>query len=337
MIAFETDSHEPAFNLALEEYLFCCVAENRAQELLPHGAQNGIFILWQNGPSVIVGRHQNTPVEVRKTFLDRAGIPVVRRLTGGGAVYHDLGNINYTFIKPDSGARVDFLPFMRPVAEALQQCGIAAKFNSRNDLAVHGRKISGSAQLRRFGVVLHHGTLLYDVDMETMVRALSPDPAKMSLKGLDSVRSRVANLKELLAPEITIAVLKEAVRTACKAEKRPVPESVVAGAEALAKTRYRTWEWNWGTSPAFSVTRKERFDWGSLECGFRVERGIIAESSFKGDFFGNGGEELEAFLKGIPWRRDALEQALAAFDLNSAFHGCNAAVLGEFFCRLPDS
>lgn len=337
MIAFETDSHDPAFNLALEEHLFCCVAENRSQELLPDGAGKGILILWQNGPSVIVGRHQNTQVEVHKTFLDSAGIPVVRRLTGGGAVYHDLGNINYTFIKPDSGATVDFLPFMRPVAEALQQCGIAAEFNSRNDLAVQGRKISGSAQLRRFGVVLHHGTLLYDVDMEAMVRALSPDPAKMSLKGLDSVRSRVVNLKELLAPDITIAALKDAVRTACEAEKRAVPESVLAGAKALAETRYRTWEWNWGASPAFSVTRTMRFDWGSLECGFRVERGIIAESSFRGDFFGNGVEELEACLKGVPWRRYTLEQALATFDLNSAFYGCNAEALREFFCGLPDS
>ena len=337
MIAFETDSHDPALNLGLEEYLFRCVVEKRHQELFPDHARDGILILWQNGPSVIVGRHQNTQVEVRKAFLDNEGIPVVRRLTGGGAVYHDLGNINYTFIKPDAGSAVDFMPFMRPVAEALKRCGVAAEFNSRNDLAVNGRKISGSAQLRLSGVALHHGTLLYDVDMEKMVRALSPDPAKVSLKGLDSVRSRVANLKELLAPEMTADLLKDAVRAACGAEKQPVPAPVAAGAHVLAETRYRAWEWNWGTSPAFSVTRKARFDWGGLECGFRIERGVIAECSFKGDFFGNGVDELEESLKGVFWRKNALRRALAAIDLNSVFHGCEASALEEFLCELPDS
>ena len=336
MIAFETDSHDPAFNLGLEEYLFRCVAEKRRPELFSGGGEDGVLILWRNGPSVIVGRHQNAQVEVRKAYLDSEGIPVVRRLTGGGAVYHDLGNINYTFIKPDAGTAVDFLPFMRPVAEALKSCGVAAEFNSRNDLAVEGRKISGSAQLRRLGVALHHGTLLYDVDMEKMAHTLSPDPAKVSLKGLDSVRSRVVNLKELLPPECDAAVLKKAVREACGAEKKPVPEAAVAGAHVLAETRYRAWEWNWGTSPAFNVAQAKRFTWGSLECGFRIERGSIAGCSFRGDFFGNGVEPLEASLHGVPWQKGALRRALSKCDLNSAFHDCEPDAVMEFMCSLPD-
>ena len=336
MIAFETDSHDPALNLGLEEYLFRSIAEKRHPELFSDIAHEGILILWQNGPSVIVGRHQNTQVEVCKAYLDSEKIPVVRRITGGGAVYHDFGNINYTFIKRDAGTGVDFLPFMRPVAEALKQYNIEVAFSSRNDLEVAGRKVSGSAQLRHHGTVLHHGTLLYDLNMEKMTRALCPDPDKISLKGLDSVRSRVINLKELLPPDIGVPSLKNAIREACGALKSPLPDSLLAGAHVLAETRYRAWEWNWGTSPAFSVTQKMRFTWGSLECGFRIEHGIITECSFTGDFFGNGIDDLKTSLKGVAWKKNTLKHALSKCELEAAFHDCEPETVTEFLCSLPD-
>ena len=324
MIVYEPATHDPALNLALEEYYFRrMAAQGRA------AAEEETLLLWQNAPSVIVGRHQNIQTEVCASWLAARNIPVVRRLTGGGAVYHDLGNLNYTFLAKACGP-VAFHPFLRRVAAALQTFGIAASLNSRNDLAVEGRKISGSAQLRHNGVTLHHGTLLYDVDMEAMANALRPSPDKLALKGLSSVRARVMNLKDILPADVGLAALREAIIAACSGERRDIANEALDEAHNLARTRYRSWEWNAGASPAVGISGRRRFAWGELACSFEVKRGRIARAAMFGDFFGEGPQTLEHALTGVLWQRETVAGALAGCDISACFYGCDPAEVEAF-------
>lgn len=185
MYYIEGRSHDPTFNLAMEEYLYRSVEPGHP----------GYFLLWQNEPSIIVGRFQNTAQEVNRTFAEEHRIHIVRRISGGGAVYHDLGNLNYTFIVPnDDGNPFDFARHALPIVNALEKLGVKAEFNSRNDLAIDGKKFSGSAQHMDRKRLLHHGTLLFDSDLSVLARALNVDDEKFTSKGFKSVRSRVTNI-----------------------------------------------------------------------------------------------------------------------------------------------
>ena len=199
-------STDPAFNLALEECLL---------QWLP-ADHPGLFLLWQNAPSVIVGRHQVTLDEIDSDFVRRRGLPVVRRMTGGGAVYHDLGNLNFSFMENAHGRKtVDFARYLRPVCAALAELGVQASLTGRNDLEAGGRKISGSAQSLRHGRILHHGTLLVSLDFGELVQALHVDPDKIRSKGIASVRSRVANISEFWAPGSSMESLRAALLRHC--------------------------------------------------------------------------------------------------------------------------
>ncbi|HML45867.1 MAG TPA: lipoate--protein ligase family protein, partial [Clostridia bacterium] len=197
-IIVQRESNDPAWNLALEQTLLETVQED-------------LFLLWQNGPSVIVGRNQNARAEVDESLVEALGLPVVRRMTGGGAVYHDLGNLNFSYIECRAGGHFgDFARYTKPVLEALRQLGIDAELGGRNDLLVDGRKISGNAQCLWRGRMLHHGTLLFDADLTVLGRVLRPDPAKLAGKGVASVRSRVTNLRAV-CPGLTLDQLLDAL------------------------------------------------------------------------------------------------------------------------------
>jgi lipoate-protein ligase A len=315
-------SLDPAFNLALEERLFTTLPPRHP----------GLFLLWQNGPSVIVGRHQCTAEEVNAEFIRRENLPVVRRNTGGGAVYHDTGNLNFSFLENMSRPnKMDFRRLLVPVCLALADVGVAAEISGRNDLETRGRKISGNAQLLRDGKVLHHGTLLVNLDFSRMAEALKPAPEKIRSKGVSSVRARVANIAEFWKPGATMETLRDALSRRCAERQAELSRETLAAAQSLAETKYRRWDWNYGASPAFTEKKRERFPWGSVEMRLDVRDGLIRSCRVHGDFFAAapiGG--LEALLTGKKRESGALTQALAGADMENFFCGCDAAVMRRF-------
>lgn len=328
------DSLDPAFNLALEQHLF--------ETLTPE--MPGWFLLWHNGPSIIVGRHQNTLQEVNQELVQRFDLPVVRRMTGGGAVYHDAGNLNFSFLQPRDASSsasankpLDFAFFLNPIVSTLADLGIRAEFSSRNDLTVEGRKVSGSAQLRRPQGVLHHGTLMVDLDLDMLGAVLTGAPDKYLSKGIASLRSRVVNLSEFFPGDDAMELIKNALMGRCATSQTALPAATKAAAIALANARYRSWDWNYGTSPAFSARFRERFAWGAVECGVDVHKGCIATCRIFGDFFSQREvSELEALMCGLRYDGETLTAALAEVDdatWENFFAGCDAAAMRAFFSR----
>lgn len=302
---------DPAFNLALEEYVF----ESLSREY-------NYFILWQNASTVVIGRHQNTFSEVDEAFIRENNIRVVRRLSGGGAVYHDLGNLNFTFIQDAAGKEPDLGLFCRPVAQAIRSLGANAEVNGRNDITVDGRKFSGNAQYVKNGRVMHHGTLLFDSQLEIAAKALQPDPDKIKAKGVASVRSRITNLKPLLPEGTTLNAFENALLRAlfenAQMESYRLTDADIAAITALKESRYDTWAWNWGASPACDMTFSGRIEGcGKVELRFRVEKGCITEAALFGDFFAAGDLTAltDAFI-GMPATAEGLRAAAEKADIN---------------------
>ena len=296
----ETD---PAFNLALEETLAAAGTEE-------------FFMLWRNRPTVVVGRNQNTAAEIDGGFLRARGIDVVRRITGGGAVYHDLGNVNYTIAAAGGAGDADsFARRAAPVVEVLREWGVDARFSGRNDILVGDRKISGSARSTLRGRTLFHGTLLFDVDMESLAGALRPDPLKTASKGIASVRARVANLKEFLPTMTSEEFMAELARRLRRrldvTEESPIPADSIRAARRLAAEKYRRSEWTYGNSFDYDYEKRARFPGGTLSLRCRVEANRITAASITGDFFGSRPvAELEMKLSGLEFRRDAVAAAI---------------------------
>ena len=299
----ETD---PYFNLAAEEY-----AMDRFDR--------DVFMLWRNAPAIIVGRHQNTLAEINPDYVRERNLPVVRRLSGGGAVFHDLGNLNFTFIAGGADAHrteVDFRRFTQPIIEALQQLGVDARFEGRNDLTIDGRKFSGNAEYVHRGRILHHGTLLFSARMADVAAALRPDPAKFADKAVKSVRSRVTNISEHLPRPMTVAAfrdyLMEYVMTGTPgAAAHAFTAEDLAAIDHLRDTKYATWEWNFGHSPRYNFSKRARTPGGTVEATIEVTDGIIRAAHFYGDYFTRGDPaELAAALVGTPHREDALRERL---------------------------
>ena len=313
----ETGSTDPCYNLALEQY----VLENRRE--------GDWLILWQNANTVVIGLNQNTEEEVNRAFIEAHKITVVRRMTGGGAVYHDLGNLNYSFIT-DIGdvENLSIRRFTEPVCRALRTLGAAAESAGRNDILVDGKKVSGVAQRIVGGRILHHGTLLFDSDPVMIAGALQVDPSKFTSKSAKSVRSRVGLLRDYL-PEGTDlqmfwqAILREltpeGVQTAALSEEE------LAEIQRIAEEKYRSWDWTWGRSPDYAVCRKRRFDGGILEVRMDVHRGRISDLVFYGDFMATAPQTgLADALCGLRLEYEELREALARFDLASIFGGITA-------------
>jgi lipoate-protein ligase A len=314
MYFIEGQSHDPAFNLALEEYLYRSVDEGHP----------GYFLLWQNAPSIIVGRFQNTAQEVNRPFVEERGIHVVRRISGGGAVYHDLGNVNYSFIVPnDEGTPFDFARHARPVIDALAKLGVEAESGGRNDLLIDGRKFSGSAQHMDRRRLLHHGTLLFNSDLSVLEQALNVDEEKFTSKGFKSVRSRVTNILPMLPEPISVEEFIDALRGALSgSDTSSLDETQLSEIRGLRDEKYAMWEWNWGASPEFTERKVRRFPWGKVEALLNVKEGVIRQARFYGDYFGSENrEEIERLLEGRVYKEDALREALEGFPLERSFKG----------------
>lgn len=331
MIFYDDRRTCPYFNLAAEEFLLNSAPPDET-----------IFRLWRNAPAVIVGRHQNALSEVCVPYIDSHGIALVRRLTGGGAVYHDLGNLNYTFITADSGGPLDFAPMVEPVLRLLGELRLPARLDGRNDVTLDGKKFSGCAQSRSNGRLLHHGTLLFSADFDAMAVALSPDPEKFRSHAVASVRSRVTNLAEYLPPEITLSVFADrlvetvARSTSERFERRRFSDEQIRAVEKLRDEKYRTWDWNVGRSPRCDFVSQKRFVWGNLSVELRLDEGRIASAAFRGDFFALADPtELAALFVGRRFCADEIKNALSESAVRSVFPNLSRGELLELLGLAP--
>lgn len=307
----ETGSLDPYYNLAFEEYV------------LTHRTEGDYLLLWQNDNTIVVGQNQNTEAEINRPFVEEHHIHVVRRSTGGGAVYHDLGNLNYSFIT-DAGeqASLSMSRFTRPVVEALKGLGLQAEASGRNDILVEGRKVSGTAQRLCGSRILHHGTLLFDADPDMVAGALRADPEKFRSKSTKSVRSRIGNIRSFLPQDMDITAfwsyLKGALSGSCIVMFDTLTPQELEQVDRLKAEKYDTWDWNYGRSPRFDMTNKRHWDGGSLEIGLSVSHGIITNLRFYGDFLSIcSTEPLETALCGIPFRREDVRRVLSAQPLSA--------------------
>lgn len=306
MINVEYPSTDPYFNLALEQHVFDRLDRSRAY-----------FMLWRNDNAIIVGKHQNTIEEINAAFVAERGIRVARRLSGGGAVYHDLGNLNFTFIREagDSG-QLDFKLFCEPVAKALQVLGVRAEINGRNDITIGGRKFSGNSQYIKQGRVMHHGTIMFDSDLEVVSQALRVSGDKIESKGVKSIRSRVTNVVEHMKSPVTIEEFQEVLSRHILSEARSdyhLSEADITAINKLRGDQYATWDWNYGASPDYSIRKKRRIEGcGTVEVRLRVDDGLITNLRFFGDFFGaEDAGELAALFLGQKPQRASYEALLA--------------------------
>lgn len=309
---------DPKINLAIEEYLIRNVAPKEE-----------ILLFYINQPSIIIGRNQNTVQEINVDYVREHDIIVVRRLSGGGAVYHDLGNLNFSFIAPNSpGNFHNFQKFTQPVIQVLTKMGVPAELSGRNDILANGKKISGNAQYVSGPRMVSHGTLLWNTDLSVVGEALRVKQAKIESKGIKSVRSRVANITEFL-PENPpdIMTFRQHIIDGVNSQT-PLREYVLSSADwqnihRLSQERYQTWEWNFGKSPAFGIQRETRYAGGTVEAWLDVSRGgIINRVKFYGDFFGQRDvSELEAALAGCRYAPSALQERLEGVNISHYFVG----------------
>ena len=316
MYYIESDSTDPHYNLALEQYVFDTLS-----------VDHNVFMLWRNDNAIIVGKHQNTVGEINPAYVAEKGIRVVRRLSGGGAVYHDLGNVNFTFIVTAGNlGAFDFASFCRPVVRALAQLGVEAEINGRNDMTIDGKKFSGNAQYCKRGRVMHHGTILYDSDLSVVGAALNVSKDKIESKGLKSVQSRVTNVKAFMNADIPVEAFMRSLRDAMfrenEMEEYTLTPEDIAAVTKLRHDVYETWDWNYGASPAYSICKERRIEGcGKIEVHMNVAKGIVTDAAFYGDYFGNSdAAEIAVRLTGHRLETDEVRQALAGVDIGEYFH-----------------
>ena len=268
------DIVDPQFNIASEEYLL--------------KQKDGFYVyLWKNSPSVIVGVNQNALEEVNWDYVNQNDVKVVRRITGGGAVYHDLNNVCYTVIAPFDDKQDNYKVFTAPVIEYLNSLGVKAQFSGRNDITVDGKKISGNAQTVFGNRIMHHGTLLFKTDVNALDGALKPNKLKIQSKGIKSIRARVTNIYDHLKEKISPAEFINGLKNYLK-EDNEVGEFSKADIDKinfLVKSKYSTFEWNIGNSPKGQNTFEFKFDFGVFRLDFDTENGLIKNAKITGDFF----------------------------------------------------
>ncbi|MBU9722552.1 MULTISPECIES: lipoate--protein ligase [Bacillaceae] len=300
---------DPRINLAIEEYAL--------KYLNP---DNTYLLFYVNEPSIIIGKNQNTIEEINKDYVEEKGIHVVRRLSGGGAVYHDLGNLNFSFITKDDGESFsNFQKFTQPVVDALHKIGVEAQLSGRNDIQVGEKKISGNAQYTTKGRMFSHGTLLLDSEIEHVVDALKVKDEKIRSKGIKSIRSRVANINDFLEKKLTMNEFKELLLKFIfhgdQVQKYQLTEEDWKGIKEISKKRYGNWDWNYGKSPKFDIQRSKRFDAGTIDIRINVAKGKITNCKIFGDFFGVGEViDVEEKLINVNYEKAAIEEALKDMD-----------------------
>ncbi|GAK03840.1 lipoate-protein ligase A [Geomicrobium sp. JCM 19037] len=306
---------DPRINLAIEEYI------------LTHFDEHDVYLLFYiNEPSIIIGKNQNTIEEINRDYVNDHNLHVVRRLSGGGAVYHDLGNLNFSFITNDDGNSFsNFKKFTEPVVEALQQMGVPAELSGRNDLHADGRKISGNAQFATKGRMFSHGTLMLDSEIENVVSALNVSDEKIRSKGIKSIRSRVANINEFIEEPLSMEEFKERLLQSIFAgdanfSRYTLTDEDWEKIKQISEERYQKWEWNYGKSPSYDIKRSKKFQAGLVDFRFKVKKGVISEMNIFGDFFGTGEiEEAETHFVGTRYKEEDIRVAVEQLDTKKYF------------------
>lgn len=307
---------DPKTNLALEEY---CIRN------LPNGEDYLLFYI--NKPSIIIGRNQNTLEEIDQEYIEANDIDVVRRISGGGAVYHDFGNLNFSFMTDYDRTKLNnFRQFTAPIIKVLNQMGVPAELKGRNDIVVNDKKISGNAQFSSVKRMFNHGTLLLDSDLSQVSKALTVKMTKIISKGHKSARARVTNIAEFLdepmtTQEFRAKILQGIFEDDPNFETYELTEEDWEGVYQLRKEKYDTWEWNYGKSPKFDIRREKKFPSGIIDIRINVRRGgEIDEMKIYGDFFGKDPvEEIEQALIGVRYEKSEIAKALEKFDLYTYF------------------
>ena len=310
MLCIKSASHDPYFNIACEEYLL----KHRTDEF---------FMLYRNQPSVVVGKHQNALAEIDPDIVKEKGIKVVRRLSGGGAVYHDLGNLNFTFIKNGKeGKMVDFKGYTEPIIAALAKIGLEAKFEGHNNLTINGLKISGNAEHVFKSRVMHHGTLLFQSNLHLLAQLLYVDKNRYSDRAVQSVLATVTNISDHLPQPMTIddfaqhlwehilTVFAYATEYSLSAEDK-------GHINKLYEEKYTRWEWNYGYSPTYSLQRKIELPSGAITIALDVDNGNISNVMITGSSFPRYvAQSIEEALMGRRHETDVLARALAGIPLD---------------------
>ena len=316
MLYVRNNSTNPYFNIALEEYIL--------KKSL--STDKTFVILYINNPAIIIGKHQNTIEEINKDYVDEKDIKVVRRMSGGGAVYHDEGNLNFTYIIKTGKEDVsNFKKFTLPIIKALDKMGIKAELSGRNDLTIDGKKFSGNAQYYHKNRLLHHGTLLFNSHMENLAKALNVKKEKIQSKGIKSVRSRVTNISEYLPIKGTIEEFRELLLKYLFENQEIINEYQLTDEDIdkvnqLVGEKYDTWDWNWGESPAFDIQKSYRFPIGLIDVRLNVSKGFITDCKIYGDFFASENiEDLERILVGKRYRKEDLYLVLNKVQINQYF------------------
>ena len=322
MFYLESPSRDPYFNLALEEYVFERMDKSKSY-----------FMLWQNDNTIVGGKYQNTAEEIDQAYVDAHGIRVARRLSGGGAVYHDKGNLNFTFIVDRADAPgLNFKIFVEPVIQALARFGVHAAFTGRNDLTIDGMKFSGNAQYARRGRLLHHGCIMLDSNLTSVADALRVKEAKFASKAVKSVRSRVTTINAHAPAPISMedfkGALKECAMASGELEPCTLTEEDLAAIRKLRDEKYATWAWNYGCSPAYDMRREMKFPAGLVTAHLSAEGGKIKAVRFYGDFFGGELGELEGAMVGLPLDGH-LTEALEALRVGDYMSGITAEELSR--------
>lgn len=310
------DNYDASLNIALETYL----VENPLVD-------EPILLFYINDPSIIIGRNQNTIEEINQEYVEKHGIQVVRRMSGGGAVYHDRGNFSFCFIKDDDGSFRDFASFTAPVIDALHKLGVEdAHLEGRNDLLIGDQKFSGNAMYAKDGRMTAHGTILYDADLKAVNAALNPNKQKIESKGIKSVRSRVTNIrpfvddqyKDLTTEEFRDRILLEVFDVD---DRSQVKELILTDEDwekvyEIQKERFGNWDWNYGQSPEFTVQVDHKYLFGLVDIRLDVDQGVVHQAKIFGDFFGLGNiSDVEEALVGTKYTKEEIQKVLEELDL----------------------
>lgn len=314
MIYVENNSLDPFFNFALEYYLI--------NEL---DLSDEYFMFWRTEPTLMIGKHQNTIEEINQDYVKEKNIHVVRRISGGGTIYTDPNGWQFSFIVKNKSSRdIDFNTYTAPVIAALSELRVDAELNGRNDITINGKKISGNAQYSNNECILHHGSILFNTDLDELVKSITVSDDKIVSKGIKSVHERVTNVVDNLDKKIDtlefrdlmIGYLLKNVEGTYK-----LTQEDILRVNEIADNKFRTWEWNYGKSPKFNITKSKRFKGGKVEFKLNVDNGYIEQCKIYGDFFSKGDiETVSHSLIGCPYKEDDIRTRLDKIGAADFFH-----------------